>query len=208
MAPERKKLGEILIENGIISEMQLSVALGQQKRWGGKLGQELIRGGFIRETDLAAVLERQLGIKWVSLSDRTYTPELLALVRADVALKYLVVPIEFDGKTITLATMDPTDLKTLDDLQFAVGKRVKPVIATESELKKAIAKNYAGEQITVSMEDIMIPEVRNAEHKAVVGLDKHDMVMKASVESLVDLLVEKGIITMEELTRKITEKQL
>ncbi len=137
-----KKLGELLLESGYIDEIQLAVALGKQKEYGLKLGSQLLKLGFVAERDLAAILREQLGIQWISLFDREIPREVLAAVPAEVALKYTVMPVAYDKKTITLATTNPNDLETMDSLAFKLGKKIKPLMALEFDIEKAIITHY------------------------------------------------------------------
>jgi hypothetical protein len=137
----KKKLGDVLVEAGLIDEVQLSVALGMQKQSGLKLGSQLLKLGFVRESDLSDILRRQLGIR-LSLADRTIPPQALQSVPMDLAFKYKVMPVAFDGKTILLAMANPSDLETVDALTFQLGKRIKPVHALEWEIDGALLRFY------------------------------------------------------------------
>ncbi len=144
---EKKKLGEMLMEAGLIDTLQLDSALGHQRNWGGKLGSVLVELGFITEENLAGFIEKQLHHPCVGISSITVPEEAVNAVKADIAKKYTVFPINLEGNTVTLAMMDPTDLRVIDELQFVVGKKIKPALALESEIKKAIRRYYEGEKI-------------------------------------------------------------
>lgn len=144
---EKKKLGEMLIEAGIIDELQLDSALGHQRNWGGRLGSILIELGFVSETDLAKFIEKQLKVPCVEIISLDIPKNVLESLRVEIAKKYTVFPINLEGNIITLAMTDPTDLRVIDELQFITGKRIKPALALESEIKKAIKKYYEGEDI-------------------------------------------------------------
>lgn len=152
-----KRLGELLLESGHIDEIQLAVALGKQKEYGLKLGSQLLKLGFVAERDLAEILREQLGIQWISLFDRAVPRDVLETVPVAVALKYTVMPVEFDKKTITLATTNPNDLETLDSLAFQLGKKIKPLMALEFDIEKAIITHYK-----VRQEDF--PEIFKERH--------------------------------------------
>ena len=141
---DKKRIGEILKEAGLIDEFQLATALGRQKEWGGRLASILINMGFVDEESVASVLEKQLGQKCLSLDNKEILPEALNTIKPDIVKKYCIMPIEFDQKTLTIATSDPTDLKTIDELSFILGVRIKPVLALESSIKRAIPRHYAG----------------------------------------------------------------
>ncbi len=142
MKGDRKKVGDMLVEAGIINDLQRSAALGEQKQWGGKFGSILIRMGFIDEKSAAAVLERQLGQKCVTLKTKEIPANVLAMVRPNIARKYNIIPIDFNRRTLSVAISDPNDLVTIDDLSFILGMNIKPVLALEYEIKNAIAQYY------------------------------------------------------------------
>lgn len=146
----RKKLGEVLREAGLIDEMQLETALSHQRSFGGHLGRILIDSGFLSEHQLVETLSRTLGVPRVELAGRDISPELLAYVPLDFAEKFHTVPIalraEAKGELLFVAMSDPTNLEAVDTLQFQTGKRVMPMIATESEVEGAIRRWYYGER--------------------------------------------------------------
>lgn len=146
----RKKLGEVLREAGLIDELQLESALSHQRTFGGQLGRILIDSGFLGEQQLVETLSRMLGVPRVELSGRTVSTELLALVPLDFAEKFHTVPValraEAKGDHLFVAMSDPTNLEAVDTLQFRTGKRVVPMIATESDVEGAIRRWYYGER--------------------------------------------------------------
>src|SRR4030066_552331 len=140
---DKKRIGEILKEAGLIDEFQLATALGRQKEWGGRLASILINMGFVDEESVASVLEKQLGQKCLSLDNKEIPPEALNTIKPDIVKKYCIMPIESDQKTLTIATSDPTDLKAIDELEFTLGTRIKPLLALEYSIKKAITQHYS-----------------------------------------------------------------
>jgi type IV pilus assembly protein PilB len=215
----KKKLGEILIEEGLIDEHKLATALGQQRYWGkGKLGTELVKHGFIKEEDLARVLESQLGIKWLSLRKMTFTPEILASVPVATAKKYLIMPVALEGKKLVIATLDTADLQMLDNLGFELNKRIEPVISTESDIKWAIAKYYDGidtagfEDKNASMTretflpgDNVIDFQEEPAEKHTPARPVQGTISEARLDALIMLLNEKGLISEQELNKKISD---
>jgi hypothetical protein len=210
----RKRLGEILLEEGLISEAQLSLALGEQRQWGGRLGTTLVKKGFITEADMAFVLARQLGIKWVSLKNRRIRPEVLACLKGETARKYTVMPLACDGTELTLAVSDPTDLATLDTLKFITGKRVRAVMAVESDIVLSIARHYEGEHIRAEdyRESVVTPRKGTVPHAVrpflgagAVSSRGGTAVVEQTLSSLIRLLIEKNLITKEELLGMMRE---
>ena len=225
MSKTRKKLGEMLLEAGLIDQIQLSSALSHQRDWGGRVGAILVRKGFVTEKAMTAVIEKQMGMRCMPLEEFTKpSNDLLNLVKQEAARKFCIFPVDFDGKTLVVATADPTDLKTLDDLGFQLNARVKPVLALESDIFVAIDYFYnplsserklekgkesqqeapvifnsAGEMLRLYEE----PSVTAASGKPLV----QDTAETTPLEALIDLLVEKGIFTRDELADRIRSKK-
>lgn len=212
---KKKMIGELLIETGLINEYQLARALGHQKQWGGKIGGELIRMGYIKEEDLCAALEIQLGVKWISLHDIKISAEAIAAVSAEIAKKHKIMPVLADAKTITIATTEPNDLRMLDTIGFVLGKRIKTVIAMKGDINWAIATYYdkiamepplprpaAAEPVTEKPAAAAPARPAMPQQPPPSGPQKNITVNDA-LESLVDLLVEKGIFTKEEFLSKL-----
>jgi MshEN domain len=140
------KIGEVLVQAGLIDEFQLEAGLSQQQRWGGRLGRALVQLGFLQETDFVRVLSKVLNVPVVRLADKKPSPETLGLVPAELAEKYGCLPLftkrEGGANTLYLGIEDPSDLKALDELSFRIGMKVKPVLVGPSELREAIARTY------------------------------------------------------------------
>jgi type IV pilus assembly protein PilB len=144
MSP-KKKLGEMLVDAGLIDSIQLQSALGHQKQWGVKLGTSLIEMGFIKEGTLTDFLGNQMKAPGINLSEVEIPEEVFTYIPKDVAVKYTVVPVELkEGpgkKTLVVAIADPTNLGAIDDLQFSTGCKIEPRVAAESVIQKII-KEY------------------------------------------------------------------
>ncbi len=139
----KKLLGQMLIEAGLIDEIQLTVALGAQRESGLKIGKQLLKLGFIEEADLARFLEGDTDIG-VPLVKRKISNEALKAVPEKVAFKYMVFPVAVVGKTLLLATANPDDLKVNDELTFLLSKNIQPVKAFEWDIESALLKFYKG----------------------------------------------------------------
>ncbi len=146
----KKRLGEILLEANAIDEYQLRSALGFQKKWGGRLGKVLVDNHFITEETLLLALQRQTGIAAVNLKTLQIPEYVLKLIPKEFAEKNHLLPVRLEGdpgkaETLIVAMSDPTNLKALDEIQFKTGKKVKPVLAGEIALARAIRMLYFGE---------------------------------------------------------------
>src|SRR5437667_707758 len=148
--PPRKRLGQLLTELKVIDEHQLQSALGHQKQWGGKLGVILVQKGFCNEEQVVAALSQHLGMPVVRLSEVKIEPGAVKKVSRSVAERLHVSAYEVTGagrsEVITIAMSDPTDLSAIDQLAFHTGKRIKPMLAGDSEVLAAIQQHYGASQ--------------------------------------------------------------
>lgn len=209
--PAKKLLGELLVDAGLINEYQLALALGQQRQWGGKIGAELIRLGFIEERELAFVLQEQLGIKWISLYDRTIPDDVINTVPKEVAAKYQVVPIEVSGNTVTVATINPNDMAAMDAVSFAVGKKIRPVMALEYDIRLALAKYYempSAKEKTKVIKAGSTKGDRDLEGESAGRMSRSRAIEKMKMrspmaqEALIRLLIRKGLFSKEEFLKE------
>ncbi|HEB88775.1 MAG TPA: hypothetical protein ENI85_04320, partial [Deltaproteobacteria bacterium] len=142
------RIGEILVEAGVIDEMQLAAALGEQARWGRRLGVTLIKMGMVEEGHLVRALAKQLDLPVASLAGKRIADDVIALVPAKVATEHGVVPlfVKREGRTsqLYLGMEDPSNLAVLDDLSFRTGMEVHPVMVGPTELGQAIDRYYLG----------------------------------------------------------------
>ncbi|MCB0220282.1 MAG: hypothetical protein KDH09_11345 [Chrysiogenetes bacterium] len=154
MATQRRRLGEILVDAGVIDEFQLRSALADQQRWGARLGTTLVKLGFVTEEVMAKALSSQLKIPNVNLRTTDIPAEVVKIVAVEKAEKHGIIPVmlkeEGNRKVLYLAMSDPANLGVLDELQFATGHMVKPVIAMESQIQDAIRRYYHGGPVAES----------------------------------------------------------
>jgi len=222
---KRKKLGELLIDEGLIDEMQLNSAIGHQRNWGGKLGSTLVELGFLTEEDIARVLESQLKQKCLGEEDIEPTPQALEMVSAQDAFRYNILPIRVDDRTLELAMSNPYDLEITDAIELKVKRRVKGVLAVESAIKHAIKRYYFGEETGRQYKSTVgehKPDIADMEVVHYGNQDKEytpppeqTQARKAGgkVEPSADviakavayLLIEKGIIKRDELIEKMKQ---
>jgi type IV pilus assembly protein PilB len=141
-------LGQILIEQGLISEHQLQEALEQQERVPKSLGRILIDLNLIREIDLVRALAQQIGLEFVDLADFPVDPSSTALIPETVARRYRALPIAERDGTLLVAMSDPANVYALDDIRTITGREVQPVVATAGDVMAAIRKyNNLGDQV-------------------------------------------------------------
>ena len=141
--PSGLKLGELLIKNEVITGVQLAQAVRAQQLFGGRLGTNLVELGFLSEQVLTKFLSRQLTIAAVPVAALDSVSEkVLSLVPRAIAERYQVVPISLSGNKLRVAMSDPTDLKGIDDVSFATGYQIQPLLAPELLIVYALEKHY------------------------------------------------------------------
>src|SRR5829696_7569047 len=137
-----ERIGDLLVREGLITKEQLARALQEQSSNGTRVGYNLVKLGFIQETELTKMLARQYRMPAVDLSRFEVDPRIAKLIPADLATKHLVLPLKRDGRTLTVAMADPTNLGVLDDLKFVTRYDIFPVIGGEFSIKSAVDKIY------------------------------------------------------------------
>lgn len=138
---ERKRLGDLLVEEGVITFEQLEYALTTKTR-DEKLGDFLIRENFLTEQQLIETLERQLGIPHVNLNQYSIDPELTQLVPVAVAKRNSVMPIRRERNKLFIAMADPMDYFAIEEVRMATGCQIEPSIAAKDDLSRTISKYY------------------------------------------------------------------
>jgi hypothetical protein len=138
-----KRLGELLVEGGLITPAQLQSAITHQKIARGRLGSNLVALGYISEEVLMDFLSHQTGVPQMDVRNVDVPPQILKLVPHRLADQFTVLPITTkEPKSLVLAMSDPSDLNAIDSARFASGLNIEPVVASHSALRKAISDLY------------------------------------------------------------------
>lgn len=148
MSGVRKRIGDLLLDSGVITEDQLKQALEQQHGTRERLGDVLIANNYITEQQFIEVLEFQLGIPHVQLYREKIDPKLVQLLSQKLAVQHCVMPLRMDGNKLVLAMADPLDYFAIDEIRVATGLRIEPVIASRNELA-GVVNRYYGLQDTI-----------------------------------------------------------
>lgn len=149
-----KRLGDVLIDAGLITEDQLGHALKQQKETKRRLGDELIAEGVITEAGLIEALQMQLGVEFVDLSAIDLDPELSRVISKNVARQYNVVPVRTSPDEVCLAMSDPLNFMAIEAVKNATRKRVIPMVTTHDSLMRAIMTLYGNEGAARAIEEM------------------------------------------------------
>jgi hypothetical protein len=137
------RLGDLLLQQGLVSTAQLEEALKYQVIFGGKLGTNLIEMGILEEDELARALSQQFCVPAISAEEvMNVEAQVLALLPRELVEKHSVVPLKQEGRRLTLLMPDPGNFQLIDDLSFRTGLIIKPVVAAEIRLILALEKHY------------------------------------------------------------------
>lgn len=142
MSTTRRRIGDILVDTGVITPIQLQEALGEQRGTRMRLGDVLISKGFITQQQFVEVLEFQLGIPQVQIYRQKIDPKVIELISQKVATQHTVLPLRVENNRLVLAMADPLDYFAIDEVRVATGLRVEPMIASKEELLRAINRYY------------------------------------------------------------------
>ena len=148
-----KRLGQILLDLGLVDEQQLETMLEEQSSRGDLLGKVGVALGFYSDEQLGEALAEQWGTTFVTLYDRQIPPDVLRSISEPMAQLYRVVPLALDGNQLTVASAEPQKIQIADELRSLLGYDIHICVATESEIQKAIEKSYSSE--TESVESLV-----------------------------------------------------
>lgn len=136
------RIGDLLVQNQIITQEQLISALAEQKKTGRQLGRTLINLNFVTETELLNFLSQQLKIPFIDIVQYPRKPEIIKLLSETIARRFRVMLLENNEFDVLLAMADPTDLMCLDELTRILKKTIRPAVVKESDLLMVIDQSY------------------------------------------------------------------
>jgi len=186
-------LGEILVREKMITLEKLQAAKEFQKKHDVPLGSAIVSLGVISGEELAQGLSRQLGYPYIDLDQFEVFPDVINLITAEAAKKFMIMPIHRIRSFLTLAMLDPTDLDVIEDIRFRTGLSIQPVIASESGILNAINKYYGSShslRLKKEAEDIALAA---DDEKITILEESPEEVSATEVEEITD---EAPIITL------------
>jgi type IV pilus assembly protein PilB len=209
MGKERRKIGDILVAAGLLTEAQVNEALDAQKKTGALLGEVLVSQGYVSEQAICQALHSQLGLPVVNLEDIEVDDRVLGLVREDLAKKYHALPLRLEGQTpgrateLVVAMSDPLNSDATDDLRFHSGFFIKPVLAPATEIAEAITRYY---HLDASMGEVLETIVSEDEEIAVTHIADQDM--PEAVDELIKESSGRPIVRLVNwiLTKAVNER--
>lgn len=148
----KKRLGDLLVENGLLTQNHIRQALDEQRKIGKRLGEILITLQMISEKQMAQSLAAQLDLSYIEPTGIPIDPALLLLIPESLAKRHLAVPLEIQSKKLRVAMVDPLDYESINDLQFQAGMAIHPAIATRRAILETIEQNY---RLATSVEKIV-----------------------------------------------------
>jgi type IV pilus assembly protein PilB len=183
---KRKLLGEILIDEGLISEEQLKAGLEKQKREQGiKIGEALVVLGVVTEEDVAKAIWQQRQIPYVDLDSYALDPNVIELVPEKVARAYTALPLFKIGNALTVAMADPLNLIAVDDLRSKTGCEIEPVISTEGKITRCLDHYYRMDE-SISQ---LIQDVASVEDGKEAAAD----ISEAPMIKLANLIIQQAV---------------
>jgi type IV pilus assembly protein PilB len=195
----RKKLGEILVEGGLLTQTQLEEALPFQKRSHLKLGQFLVREGIVNESQIVELVSNQLRLEKYRPENYSIDMDLINLLPADLAHKYQVAPLQKNGLLLSIAMVDPLDINALDAIELMTNCEVEAIICSEQHLNNLLSSlygTYAG--IGGVLEDMEEMEINKTAVKTKITEDVEvsslqGMAEEAPVVRLVNSILSQSV---------------
>jgi type IV pilus assembly protein PilB len=191
-----RRIGQILVDMGFLSDEQLEVLVDEQKQQPGHLfGRVAIDMGLINAEQLAQALGEQMSLPVVTVADLTIPKDVLAMVTEPMAQMYRIVPIAFDGDTLTIAMCDPQNLGVQDELRTFLGYNIRVAVTTEASMMAALERYY-GEN-TESVESLVSDLESDVElAKAAAEINREGPIDLTSVEALADSAPVRKLLNM------------
>jgi type IV pilus assembly protein PilB len=185
------RIGELLVRDGLITMDQLKRALYEQQQSGTRVGYNLVKLGYVKETDITRMLAKQFRMPAVDLSRFEVDSRVAKLIPAELAVKQQVLPLKREGRTLTVAISDPTQLGVLDDLKFITRYDIFPVIAGEFSLRNTIENFY--ESPDSQMANLLENIAEDADELEVLETEEEEMTAAAVAIAVDDAPVVKLI---------------
>ncbi|RJQ33124.1 MAG: type IV-A pilus assembly ATPase PilB [Actinobacteria bacterium] len=157
MKKSKKKLGQIVLDAGLITEQQLEQALNEQD--GKPIAKTMVELGMVSEAQIASALAKEMGIPYVDLANYKLNHHASTAIPQDLAQRYEVIPIDFEDDALVVAMFDPSNVFAIDDLRILTGYEIRPVISTESDILNAISLAYQADQQLEEVVDTVDSEI-------------------------------------------------
>ncbi|MBI4744049.1 MAG: Flp pilus assembly complex ATPase component TadA [Actinobacteria bacterium] len=185
----RERIGDILVNAGLITQKELENALLAQKKSGKPIGRILIENSRVSEDQIAHALARQKNLPVVDLNEYNINVHAVASIPETVAKRHMVIPIDYKDGYLVLAMSNPLDVHAVDDLRVITGYDIKPVVSTETAINNAINQYLKG-----SVEDVVATvaaQIKEVEEKEEKRIQKEDSPVVKIVDSIIVQAISK-----------------
>lgn len=224
----RLKLGELLVQAGVLDEYKLNAALAEQQRWGGRLGYIIVSMNFLTEQAIVEALSTQLSIPITDLRHLDVPEWVIKKIDIDFARANSLCPerLASDGKSIVIAMSDPVNIMAIDEIMYRTGMRVQSTLAGERAINRAIGLVYGAdigsfpdedkgnlfldnqsvtneELSALKSEDVSQRQESDAMSIAAEVLEDAQAQQRRALHVMVDLLIDKGVFTREEFLSQV-----
>jgi len=183
-----RQLGDILLENGLLTADQLATSQAQQQNEGTSLGRVLVDLGYLSEAQLVSALAAQIGLEYLDLSESTIETGAVALIPGALCRRYTAIPVRIEADRLVVAMADPSNVFAIDDLRSAAGMDVKAVVATKSDVMGAIDRFYRSEAELGSLSTSLDVQDDEEDLSSV-----HEVTEEAPIVRFVNLLITQAI---------------
>ncbi len=184
-------IGDILLQNGVITEEQLLTARSAKDETGETLDEVLLRQGAVKEKQLLDILSDALGTRWVHIPERI-NPQVTSLVPAEFAFRHVVLPVSRENGVLTVATLDPTQLHVSDDLKMLTGLDVEMVLAPRKEILENV-ETYFGTTVEKMIADLSVGGDSSKMAEVTEVTDLRDLAREPTVINLVNLIIFQAV---------------
>ena len=191
MDKETKRLGNLLLESGLITEEQLEYVLEVQKTTDKKIGEIFVEEGIISEDEVIEMLEFQFGIPHIDLNKHLIDSEIPRLISEKMARRYTLIPVKKDGKRLIVAMSDPLNIFAVDDIKIATGLEVVPVIATNQGILDAIDQYYETESVEKALAEFK--QNYQVENSNDIDEESTSEISNAPVVKLVNSIIRQAV---------------
>ena len=188
----KRKLGEILVAAGKITEGQLNYVLSKQGTIGKKIGQILVDEKMVSEDDMINAIVAQTGIQKVDLSEVELDKKAIKMVSQNLCQKHDLAPFGFNQSKIKVALADPLNIFAIDDVSISTGLDVEVYIASIKDIRRFVEVNYSSEQVTMAAEELLKETMEN-KNIGPANIETMDDVKNAPVVKMIDRLFKNAI---------------
>lgn len=188
---EKRRLGDILVNAGKLTQKQVEDALNAQMILGKRLGEILVDSGIITELDIVEAIETQTGILSVDLNKVSFDKKVIKLVSQNLCEKYMLIPFGFNKNKIKVAMSDPLNIFAVDDINISTGFEVETYIALKNDIKRFIDINYSSEKVNKAAEEL---SKETLELKPLASnVEEIDDIKNAPVVKMIDYMFKNSI---------------